>query len=30
VQGFPARIDPDSPALKRALEQALAAASPAS
>jgi glutathione peroxidase len=28
VQGFPARIDPDSPSLKRALELALAAAAP--
>ena len=30
VQGFPARMDPDSPALKRALEQALATVAPAS
>jgi glutathione peroxidase len=29
VQGFPARVDPDSPALKRALELALAAGAPA-
>ncbi|MCA3279977.1 MAG: glutathione peroxidase [Roseomonas sp.] len=28
VQGFPTRIDPASPTLKRALEQALAAAAP--
>jgi glutathione peroxidase len=30
VQGFPARIDPDDPTLKRALESALATAAPAS
>jgi glutathione peroxidase len=30
VLGFPARVDPDSPTLKRALEQALAAAPPIS